>query len=178
MADNTFSPSNKQIHQHQENGKYVCAPVVEKALLESEYIFQVVLHGADQPFNTAIIVPNWEKLATWALANSLPGLSLAPTPEELREHPEVQAFLKQEIVLSLKDRVKSYEMPKEWLLLTEPFTVENELLTPKMSIKRHAVVAKYKGEIDAIYAGAAAKGKAGAKEGAAQPVPRPQVVPA
>lgn len=24
----------------QENGKYVCAPVVEKALLESEYIFQ------------------------------------------------------------------------------------------------------------------------------------------
>ena len=24
----------------QENGKYVCAPVVEKALLESDYIFQ------------------------------------------------------------------------------------------------------------------------------------------
>lgn len=137
----------------------------------------VVLHGADQPFNTAIIVPNWEKLASWGLVNSLPGLSLAPTPEELRDHPDVQAFLKQEIVLSLKDRVKKYEMPREWLLLTEPFTVENELLTPKMSIKRHAVVAAYKAEIDAIYA-EAAQGKAGAQEGAAQPAGRPQVAPA
>lgn len=126
------------------------------------------------------MVPNWDKLATWALANSLPGLSLAPTPEELRAHPEVQAFVKQEIVLALKDRVKSYEIPKAWLLLTEHFTVENEMLTPKMSIKRHAVVARYNDEILSIYADAAeaAKGKVRAKEGAAQPAVRPQVVPA
>lgn len=194
----------------QENGKYVCAPVVEKALLESGYIFQgtytaihtltcpssmaciahssllsppnpttlaVVLHGANQPFNTALIVPNWEKLGAWALASSLRGLSLSPSKEELRDHPEVQAFLKQEIVLSLKDRVKKYEMPQAWLLLTEPFTVENELLTPKMSIKRHAVVAKYHAEIEAIYA-EAVKGKAGAKVGVAEPAGRPQVAPA
>lgn len=126
------------------------------------------------------MVPSWDKLATWALANSLPGLSLAPTPEELRENPEVQAFLQQEIVLVLKDRVKSYEMPKAWLLLTEPFTFQNEMLTPKMSIKRHAVVARYNDEILSIYAEAAeaAKGKVRAKDGAAQPAARPQVVPA
>lgn len=137
----------------------------------------VVLHGADQPFNTALIVPNWEKLGMWALASSLSGLSLSPSKEELRDHPEVQAFLKQEIVLSLRDRVKKYEMPQAWLLLTESFTVENELLTPKMSIKRHAVVAKYKAEIEVIYA-EAAKGKADAKEGIAAPAGRPQVAPA
>lgn len=122
-------------------------------------------------------MPNWEKLGAWALASSLPSLSLSPTKEELRDHPEVQAFLKQEIVLSLKDRVKKYEMPQAWLLLTEPFTVENELLTPKMSIKRHAVVAKYHAEIAAIYE-EAAKGKAGTKEGIAEPAGRPQVAPA
>lgn len=126
----------------------------------------------------ALIVCNWDKLATWALAHSLPGLSLSPNPTELREHPMVQAFVEQEIVLSLKDRVKSYEIPKAWLLLTEPFTIENELLTPKMSIKRHAVVAKYKDQIEAIYAEAAAKGKTWAKDGAAQPAARPQVLPA
>lgn len=122
-------------------------------------------------------MPNWEKLGAWALASSLPSLSLSPTKEELRDHPELQAFLKQEIVLSLKDRVKKYEMPQAWLLLTEPFTVENELLTPKMSIKRHAVVAKYHAEIAAIYE-EAAKGKAGMKEGIAEPAGRPQVAPA
>ena len=154
-----------------ENGKYVCAPLVEKALLESEYIFQVVLHGADMPFNVALIVPNWEKLTAWAVANEVPGLSLSPTKAELHDNPAVQAFMRENIVLACKDKVKKYEMPLEWLLLAEPFTVENEMLTPKMSIKRHAVVKAYAPAIEAIYekAGAESSAKARAKEGATNP---------
>jgi len=138
-----------------ENGKYVCAPVVEKALLESEYISQVVLHGADLPFNVALIVPNWEKLTLWALSSKLAGLSPTPSKEELSAHPEVQAFMRQTIVLACKDKVKKYEMPQEWLLLTEAFTVENEMLTPKMSIKRHAVIKAYLPALTALYEQAA-----------------------
>jgi long-chain acyl-CoA synthetase len=156
-----------------ENGKYVCAPVVEKDLLESEYIFQVVLHGGDLPFNTALIVPNWEKLTSWALSSKLVGLSLTPSKEELSAHPEVQAFMRQTIVLACKDKVKKYEMPQEWLLLTEAFTVENEMLTPKMSIKRHAVVKAYLPAITTLYeqAAIAHRAKARAKEAAANQQP-------
>ena len=119
----------------------------------------------------------FEYASTWLQAGQRMSLAAIPLQPGRQATPEVQAFLKQEIVLSLKDRVKKYEMPQAWLLLTEPFTVENELLTPKMSIKRHAVVAKYHAEIAAIY-GEAAKGKAGTKEGIAEPAGRPQVAPA
>ena len=123
------------------------------------------------PFNIALIVPNWDKLVSWAMANEIPGISLSPTREELRNNPAVQAFMRQNIVLACKDRVKKYEMPQEWLLLTEPFTVENEMLTPKMSIKRHAVVKMYAPAIEQVYADVAAlrRSKAGLKNAGIQP---------
>ena len=100
-----------------ENGKYVAPAVVEKALLENEFIFQALLHGANKPFNVALIVPNWGKLAAWAVAKQIPGLSISPSPDELKSNPEVQAFMAENIILACKDRVKKYEMPQAWILL-------------------------------------------------------------
>lgn len=130
-----------------ENGKYVAPAVVEKALLENEFIFQgtasfilythiytyaavhvlicdwylpinaALLHGANKPFNTALIVPNWDKLGAWAVAKQIPGISISPTIDELKNSPGVQAFMAENIVLACKDRVKKYEMPQAWILL-------------------------------------------------------------
>jgi len=81
--------------------------------------------------------------------------------------------MRRTIVLACKDKVKKYEMPQEWLLLTEAFTVENEMLTPKMSIKRHAVVKAYQPALTALYdqAAIAHRAKARAKEAAAKQQP-------
>lgn len=129
------------------------------------------------PFNIALVVPNWEKLTIWAIGKDIPGLSLSPTKEELRDNSEVQAFMRQNIVLACKDRVKKYEMPQEWLLLTEAFTVENEMLTPKMSIKRHAVVKAYASEIEHIYNAVALKQKSFREKNAMAQRSAPQAIP-
>jgi len=39
------------------------------------------------------------------------------------------------------------------LLLTEPWTIDNGLLTPKLSMKRDRIVARFAKEIDALYQG-------------------------
>jgi long-chain acyl-CoA synthetase len=39
------------------------------------------------------------------------------------------------------------------LLLQEPWTIDNGLLTPKLSLKRDRVVAKYGRQIDELYRG-------------------------
>ena len=39
------------------------------------------------------------------------------------------------------------------LLVGTPFSVEENLLTPKLSIKRHNVLKKYKEEIGQLYSG-------------------------
>ena len=47
---------------------------------------------------------------------------------------------------------KGYERPTRWVLIGEEFSVENDLLTPKMSVKRRNVVAKYRDTLEGLYA--------------------------
>jgi len=51
------------------------------------------------------------------------------------------------------------------MISTEPFTVDNEMLTPKMSVKRHVVVKRYHDEIEKAYAEALAQKKERRLEG-------------
>ena len=47
-----------------QNGKYVAPAPLEEKLTLSPFIAQAMLHGADKPYNVAIIVPNSRR--TWA----------------------------------------------------------------------------------------------------------------
>lgn len=49
--------------------------------------------------------------------------------------------------------VKGFERPAVWLPIVHPFSQENQMLTPKMSLRRTVVAAVYKDRIDALYAG-------------------------
>lgn len=51
---------------------------------------------------------------------------------------------------TLNNVLKKYEIPKK-IIKVEPFTFENNLLTPKMSIIRKNVYEKYKNDIDLLY---------------------------
>ena len=50
--------------------------------------------------------------------------------------------------------MKSYERPQKWLPIMEPFSQENQMLTPKMSLRRNNVLKAYESLIDDMYSGA------------------------
>jgi long-chain acyl-CoA synthetase len=58
--------------------------------------------------------------------------------EELR--PIVDADLK---ALAAHNKFNSLEKPKQLILLTEPFSIENGILTPTMKIKRNIAAQVY-----------------------------------
>jgi long-chain acyl-CoA synthetase len=43
------------------------------------------------------------------------------------------------------------EKVRRFILADEPFTVENEQLTPSMKIRRHVIRAAYGDKLDALY---------------------------
>jgi len=57
-----------------ENGKFVVPSPIEEAIGMSRFISQVVLHGANRPYNVVLIVPEWNairaELATLSLENN------------------------------------------------------------------------------------------------------------
>jgi long-chain acyl-CoA synthetase len=133
-----------------ENGKYVVPVPIEEAMKLSPWLINVMVHGANRPYNVAIVVADMEKLKAWAAEKHIP---VDPLPA-LLQHPDVIAHYREEITKHTGE-IKGYERVRSFALVAEDFTVDNGLLTPKMSLKRRNVVQKYESTINALYEGAA-----------------------
>jgi long-chain acyl-CoA synthetase len=126
-----------------ETGKYVVPSPLEEDLKLSPYITNIMLYGANKPHNVALVVLDLANLNKWAERESL---KLGdPTTD-----PQVRDLLKGELEKYSKD-FRSYEKPKNFLLITADFTTENGMLTPKMSVRRNKVLQNYQAALDKLY---------------------------
>jgi long-chain acyl-CoA synthetase len=109
----------------------------------SRFISQVVLCGANKPYNVALIVPDWK-----AIRSELK-ISDDVTEENLVNYKTVKALIDNEVKAKCKN-LKKYEVPHFWSFVA-PFTQANNMLTPKMSIRRHEVIRVYEDVIGSLY---------------------------
>merc|ERR1712174_50052 len=126
-----------------ENGKYVCPTPIEESISMSKFVTQVVLYGFNKPFNIALIVPDWTILRAELKVDNVP-------IEELKSDPNVKNLIMEDIQSKCLNKVKKYEIPKDFVIV-DPFTSENKMLTPKMSIRRHIVVQHYYDIVQGLY---------------------------
>jgi long-chain acyl-CoA synthetase len=126
-----------------ETGKYVVPSPLEEQLKLSPYIVNIMLHGANKPHNVALVVLDLANLGKWAERE---GLKLADPVTD----PQVRDLIKAELEKYSKD-FRSYEKPKNFALISEDFSTENGMLTPKMSVRRNKVLARYQAALDALY---------------------------
>jgi long-chain acyl-CoA synthetase len=130
-----------------ENGKYVVPTVLEERLKLSGFISQAFVYGDNKPYNVCLVVPDFEAVRKWAEAHDVKDTS----PAALVVDERVRGKIGDEIE-RFGAEFKGFERPQKWALLTDEFTTENGLLTPKMSVKRREVVARYRSVIDSLYA--------------------------
>jgi len=126
-----------------ENGKYVVPTPIEESIAMSRFIAQVVVCGANRPHNVALIVPDWVAIrAALKVSDDV-------DEEELVNKKEVRGLIDEEIrVVTYK--LKKYEVPRNWAFVA-PFTAANNMLTPKMSIRRKIVIKNYDDIIGYMY---------------------------
>ena len=137
-----------------ENGKYVFPVAIEEDIKLNHYIENAMIYGEGREFNVCLIVPDFIALDKWAEKNNLPkkNVTLDNLHAELLKNEETIKFLENEIVNSLKSTYGSYEIPKKFIFIEEPFSLQNGTLTQTMKLKRRVVFEKYKDQIDALYA--------------------------
>ncbi|MCB9716818.1 MAG: long-chain fatty acid--CoA ligase [Myxococcales bacterium] len=130
-----------------ENGKYVVPTPLEQELQLSGLVSQAFVFGDNRPFNVCLVVPDFPALAKWAKAEGIGDTSAAALVADERAHARIG-----EELARYAAGFRGYEKPKRWALLAEELTVENGLLTPKMSVKRRVVVDRYRELLDSLYA--------------------------
>ena len=128
------------------NGKYIAPQMIESKLTIDRYIEQCVVIADKRKFVSALIVPEYKLLEAFAQER---GLNVADRAELCR-HPEVISMVKDRID-TLQQDLASYEKVKYFILLPEPFSMENGELTNTLKVKRNVVCKRYAAEIDKLY---------------------------
>jgi long-chain acyl-CoA synthetase len=118
-----------------ENGKYVVPSALEERLKLSPFIANILVHGANRPYNVALVVPDAEALGAWAARN---GVELG----DLASNEKVHGLLEREIA-ALSGDIKGYERVQSFAVIVEDFTTDNGMLTPTLKLKRRVVLERY-----------------------------------
>ncbi|MGC2238838.1 MAG: long-chain fatty acid--CoA ligase [Pyrinomonadaceae bacterium] len=127
-------------------GKYIAPSPIEQLIKSSRFVSQVVLVGNEKKFPAALVVPNFEQLASYA---KLKNLDLK-TPKDFCESPRIVNLFEREVEKTTKD-LAQYEKVKKLALLEKELTVEGGELTPTLKVKRRIVDEKYRAIIEKIY---------------------------
>ena len=110
------------------------APVpIENLLLEHEEIEQAMVYGHNKPFLIALLVPN-ENLLNSNLNN-------------------VQNLTTQfqGIINNINKDLSPTKRIRKFIILEKYFTIDNNMLTPTLKIKRHKIFSNYYNEIQKLY---------------------------
>jgi long-chain acyl-CoA synthetase len=131
-----------------ENGKYVVPSPLEEKLKLSQYIANVMVHGANKPYNVALIVPDMNEIREWA---KKPENGISDSSDDaLLADPKVRNLIRQEIE-QYSAEFKQFEKILKFDLVKEDFTTANGMLTPKMSLKRRVVLQVHGDRIERLY---------------------------
>jgi long-chain acyl-CoA synthetase len=129
-------------------GKNLAPAPIEDAFASSQVIEQCMVVGDGEKFVGALMVPNLEHVRS--VAND-EGVSLPEDDEALLEHEFVRDLVDRELSARNRD-FETYEQIKDYRLVAEEWTEENDLLTPTMKKKRRKIRERYADEIEDIYA--------------------------
>ncbi|MCW3789152.1 AMP-dependent synthetase/ligase [Plebeiibacterium sediminum] len=126
-------------------GKYVSPQKIELHLSQCQQIEQLCVIGDNRRYLTALIVPCFIYLKSLHKQNNgqVENHDLVNNPIAIEEF--------QKKFDALQENLAPYEKVVKFKLLPEPFTIENNLMTNSLKVRRKQVNIKYKELIEEMY---------------------------
>ncbi|ORY97924.1 hypothetical protein BCR43DRAFT_457153 [Syncephalastrum racemosum] len=134
-------------------GEYIAPEKIENVYAKDPIVAQIFLHGDSlQNSLVAIIVPDPDALNA-LVASKLPAIAAKKLSyQELCKNADVnKAVLDQLTRVGKKAQLRGFEFAKAIYLESNPFSIENEILTPTLKVKRPQAKAYYETQIAALY---------------------------
>ncbi|CAL8328411.1 long-chain-fatty-acid--CoA ligase 1 isoform X2 [Gadus morhua] len=132
-------------------GEYIAPEKIENVYVRSDALAQVFVHGDSlQACLVAVVVPDPDFLCGWVKKS----LGLEGSYLELSGRQEVKAAILDDLLTIGKQAgLKSFEQVKAIHVHDQMFSVQNGLLTPTLKAKRTELQARFRAQIDVLYAG-------------------------
>ncbi|MBM0169272.1 AMP-dependent synthetase/ligase [Altererythrobacter sp. C41] len=130
-----------------DKGDNVAPQKIEGMLTLRQEIAQAMVSGDRRPYVVGLIVPDAEWALEWASANDVKFDMKA-----LQDLPAFRSAVRAAIDEVNRD-LSVIEKVRQFAFADEPFTIENEEMTPSMKIRRHKIRERYQPRLDALYRG-------------------------
>ncbi|MEU5519708.1 AMP-dependent synthetase/ligase [Streptomyces sp. NPDC047860] len=130
-------------------GKYIAPAEVEgqfKAVCP--YVSNILVHGADRNYCTALIALDEITITAWAAENGMEGKPYAEIVAAPATVEMVDGYVKQ-----LNQGLQRWQTIKKFRLLPRDLDVEHGEITPSLKLKRPVVEREYKHLIEEMYEG-------------------------
>jgi long-chain acyl-CoA synthetase len=116
-----------------DKGDNVSPQRVEGMLTLQPEILQAMVYGDRRPHLVALLVPDLEEL------------------KQFKNDPEALHKSLSKAVDRVNADLSVIEKVRRFVIADEPFSVENEMLTPSMKIRRHVIGANYGERLDTLF---------------------------
>jgi long-chain acyl-CoA synthetase len=128
-----------------DKGDNIAPQKVEGMVTLQPEIAQIMVVGDKRPYIVGLVVPDAEWALDWARAND--------EKFDIAALQDLPAF--KSAVRAALDRVNAdlsvIEKVRQFAFADEPFTIENEELTPSMKVRRHKLKERYGERLDGLY---------------------------
>jgi long-chain acyl-CoA synthetase len=128
-------------------GKNVAPAPIEDAFTTEPAVEQVLVLGDGRKFVAALVVPDLEWVQAWA---DEAGHDLPADPSRIRRDDRVRDRIGT-VVDRVNESFDPHERIKAFRLVPQPFTTDNDLLTPTMKKKRPDILEQYVDFVEAMY---------------------------
>ena len=127
-------------------GKNISPQNLENSIKGSSFVEQVAVIGDNRKYLSALIVPAFKELESWAKANNITYANRS----ELIANEQVNKLYEAELAQCTKDYAR-VEQIRKFRLLEHEWSQETDELTPTLKIKRRVINQKYAREIETMY---------------------------
>ncbi len=128
-------------------GKNIAPQTVENTIkTTTQLISQVCVYGDRKPYLVALVTLDPAAVSAWANENAITYADV----REVYTNSRLRQLLDERIAAA-NQQLASYETVKYYDVLPEDFTVENDLLTPTLKIRRRLIYQRYHDQFEALY---------------------------
>lgn len=135
-----------------QQGEYVAPEKIENIYSGCKYVSQLFIYGDSfKSYLVAILVPQASDVIEFLQNKGIKDVN----EENYKNYYDDEDLIKE--ILTVFDKfgrqndLKGFELPKKICLCKENFSIENQLLTPTMKIRRHMAKEKFANEIKQLY---------------------------
>ena len=134
-----------------QQGEYISPEKIENILMGSKYVEQIFIYGDTlQNYLIAFVFPNKREMIN-LLKSKYNNIDEQYYKNYYEEDDIKKEVIKDIDIYGRKNDLKGFELPKKIHLCKEPFSIESQIITPTLKIRRHQAKKFFANEINKLY---------------------------